>query len=687
MSFSDLRAEKEQAVKEFARVIRARFLREKWCASGNNCNTNSCAINDCNDSIGSGTECQYDIIASCQCKADTSGGQCDAQSHNDNLCKDVSSALYTPGPSNNTGQLLDMEEPSFRVPKGSVTSKGYNESIVIGSVPLRRDVCSLKQEANTLRDSYIKNNFSAWFYTGTEYGAFMTFPGHAQCRDENAEEDDRFDSCDYNPTERPWYITAATSDRDIVFLYDRNIASSSTLAQSFAKSLGTTDERDAISVRSFEQSPNTEDLLHDKSDNYTLSFATAAQKKEVIKKLPTTGIGKRSNVTAALLDGFRVLRESRATTNCYRFIVLMLGSGDICFNDCSTGQCDCVSKLMRLVDKEQKRFIDGTKATIVAFTQGSGTSTGDVILMSQMERVASSLACSTSGGMWHGVTGDDDENTAMNAFIQVSSLLQFDDREYPNVFGTGVYTDSSGLGLMVTLSAPVYDFQGRRLVSVIGVDILLSEILIRTGLSYDAVRKEIEDYSRESRVCRKDEPPNDCDAQALRFNHRNSNVCPVAKEPQSKGMCFHFNGKFYWRSNYTATFSNANAACEEISPSGSLVVIKDENMGRSLAALVDEDGSWIGLRAVDGKLRWVDNSDADLQGSEFSYNASQYATDQCVAMDRRGVTRNWDLEPCSKERHFICNVDETGCRSKSTDPGATHTSLLSGFEPRRGATV
>lgn len=37
-----------------------------------------------------------------------------------------------------------------------------------------------------------------------------------------------------------------------------------------------------------------------------------------------------------------------------------------------------------------------------------------------------------------------------------------------------MYVDLSGLGSMITLSATVYDFNGRRLVAVVGVDILLS---------------------------------------------------------------------------------------------------------------------------------------------------------------------------------------------------------------------
>lgn len=80
-------------------------------------------------------------------------------------------------------------------------------------------------------------------------------------------------------------------------------------------------------------------------------------------------------------------------------------------------------------------------------------------------------------GFWHGVTDNDTSNTAINEFTQVSSLLEFNTQEGPSVFGTDVYSDASGLGSIFMLSATVYAFNGRRVVAVVPVDNLFTEVI------------------------------------------------------------------------------------------------------------------------------------------------------------------------------------------------------------------
>lgn len=82
------------------------------------------------------------------------------------------------------------------------------------------------------------------------------------------------------------------------------------------------------------------------------------------------------------------------------------------------------------------------------------------------------------------MTSDDTHITAMNAFMQVSSLLQFYySSKTPNIYGTDVYVDSSDLGSMIIMSAPVCDFNGSHLLAVFDVGILKSKVLNGTGLS------------------------------------------------------------------------------------------------------------------------------------------------------------------------------------------------------------
>lgn len=263
VTFEQLRAEKENAVTEFTRTIRERFRRESWCKSGDTCNDNGCAQYDCSGDIGPEAQCQHDIIALCECQDEEKYGQsqCPATTLNNELCSAFKT--HDQSSSGNKGQLLNRVKPGFRTPKGTITSDGDGKAITITEQFVKRDVCSLKQEATELVRQYNSSNLAAWLYAGTEHGAFMTYPGHVQCRGDDG---DLF-SCDYNPTKRLWYITAATGDRDIVFMYDRNLDSSTTLGEAFEVALGTTDQRDAVSVRAFDDTTNTTDWFQETGDS------------------------------------------------------------------------------------------------------------------------------------------------------------------------------------------------------------------------------------------------------------------------------------------------------------------------------------------------------------------------------------------------------------------------------------
>lgn len=423
VTFEQLRAEKEEAVTEFSRRIRERFKRESWCTSGNKCNDNGCAQYDCSGDVGPEAKCQHEIIALCECQDEKFKEDiCPATSINNELC----SAFQTQdiSPSGNKGQLLNRVKPTFRTPKGTITSKGDDQAITITEEFLKRDVCSLKHEATALARQYNSSNLTAWLYAGTEHGAFMIYPGHVQCR---GDEGDLF-SCDYNPTERPWYITAATGDRDIVFLYDRNLDRSTTLGEAFEVALNTTDERDAISVRAFDESEDTRDWFQTTNDSnqFTLRKANNIVKREIINELPTTGISKASNIRAALRDAFRTFHETSVRSNCNRFIVVMLGSDDKCFSSssCSTSvtsdtPCKCISETLAFIEDEQSRLVasGGDRATLVIFTEAPSSMSRRALV--NMEGMASTIACSSPGGLWHRITKDDTPNTAMNPFTQV----------------------------------------------------------------------------------------------------------------------------------------------------------------------------------------------------------------------------------------------------------------------------
>lgn len=246
---------------------------------------------------------------------------------------------------------------------------------------------------------YIDNQLTACFYVGTEYGTFMSVPGHSYCRDlddpDSAKQGDRLLNCkDYNPTERPWYSTAATGDRDIVFLYDRNLERSSTLGAAFEESLRMTDEHDAVSVRAFDNSDHTMNWMRSDGDvdDFGLRKVNSSVQNKVLEKLPTTAIPRASNLRAALRDAIPTRHDSNVTTSCSRFIVVMLGSEESCFSTCSVSKpCTCTGEILDLVETEQSRFKDGNKATLVTSTERVGNMNAHAT--AYIQGLDSTLAC------------------------------------------------------------------------------------------------------------------------------------------------------------------------------------------------------------------------------------------------------------------------------------------------------
>lgn len=180
---------------------------------------------------------------------------------------------------------------------------------------------------------------------------------------------------------------------------------------------------------------------------------------------------------------------------------------------------------------------------------------------------------------------------------------------------------------MITLSAPLYDFNGRRLVAVVGVDILLTQIVNRIRLSADTAREDIVKDSRQSRPCLRDKTFDECDAPALRFNRPSSNVCVSPRAVDAEGRssanatCFGYRTRYYAVSRddvvekddtvpAPTTFDDARQLCNKSDRSPAGVPNAEDN--RALAELVAVDGSWLGVRGTGGVWKWVNASTALL---------------------------------------------------------------------------
>lgn len=673
-SFERALEPKKQAVTELAQALKKALTLDTWCQSGSTCNA-KCSYHSC-DAPGSEDEltCQNALVPKpCDCEESATRAllltsmnlthvirqnSCDKEE----LCKD-----YDPA----GNRSLNYVRPDYLTPPKAISSAGNGEQIKVTRTELRRDVCALKAIEAEIARVFKERDMRAVLYAGTTNGLLIKFPGMAFCRDHSS--DDPLLACNpFNPTERPWYITASTGPRDIIFMFDDKISNGSPLYKSMLKTLDQLDSRDAVAVRLFD-----EDKVTPIKYNET-RYTTGATVKDLKDTFSQQNVGRtgRSNIRRALEDGFKALQaakdgQSVATSKCERYIVLMIGSEDTCFESCQPGdsECTCISELKQIV-AEHQIFFD-RPVSLVLFTETKSGLTFEQ--RSNMESLARSLACPS--GIWSRVVADDSEQTGMLAFRRFGAFLLYDDDSSEDkIFASEIYTDATGLGNVFALAVPVYDQSTQSLVAVAGADITLEEL--QSDMTEQEVRDEVETFSSADRKCSanvRDVKSERCKANNLRSSLPNSATCP---EPVINSTCVKFpnSNSIFYKSTEKKTFTDAEAACRNEHNYAELAVIDTDAKNKFFTSIADVDGTWIGLkgRAGDGILKWPSNSSSDLKGKEvvydqFPFNKTEWLKeldaksfeDVCVSADRRGVSGNWNIILCNRKLSFVCELKTT----------------------------
>lgn len=677
-------APKIKAVEDLAVAVRQAFTKDTWCGSASVCNSN-CGYHDCDGPIGQQPEAECtDRLKpkSCTCSS-KSGRQIlfDKMNEKQTTEEDCEICQQT---EDSTFRLYNYKRPSYRTPANSLTSDGNGASIVIPDTELRRDVCALKTIEDKIRDGHKNNKLVASLYIGTTNGAFMKIPGFPFCRDETSSDPIR--TCkDYNPTARPWYITSSTDPRDIVFMFDQKIRADTTLFKSMNLTLSQIDDRDFVAVRTFnEDSVNLVGTQPTVSDG--LTEVTEFVRKALVEDFSRLTIGSsgRSDVSAALEHAFDLLVNAKDggsdTSNCVRYIVLMLGSDDSCFDGCNgdLSECSCVSNLRNIVESRQQDF--DTPVSIVVFTTDE-KSDMNVFSVANMERVGSSISCPS--GIWSRVTANDNEQTGMLAFRRFGALLLFDrNNTRQKVFSTKEYNDAAGLGNVFTMAVPVYERDSESLVAVVGADITRKELQDELpDSSENDIKQQIDLFSDRLRKCSNNPKKiNDltCEANTLRASQDGSAVC--AEKPITSD-CVASDFVKYHVHLESLTYSDAEEKCKD--EGGSLAVIAADKTNIFFTTIADNDGTWIGAsgKSTDGKLTWTSDSASQFAGKELDYKQfgdnydyneavsilrSRNIEDICVSVDRRAAFGNWNIAPCTKKLPFVCELksfDNVSCNS------------------------
>lgn len=654
VSFSELVRSREEAITAVANKVGAALSTKEWCSSSDSCNkTDTCVYHGCSGTFGDDAACKPGLFLESCADRLVPGFQ------NSSVCN-----FNDP-----KGTLLNLKRPSFRTPEGATSSEGDDKPITVSNTLLLRDICALKGVQDTIVNAFEEANLSTWLYVGTVNKAYVIYPGVAQCRTDEAS--NKFEACGYDPTTRPWYITAASGPRDIVFLFDLTSLATedSILREAFKKILASTDRRDRIAIVTVKiddasvLAPSDSDLLSSPNSSFIASISAS---------LDNLGdVGDSPNMTMGFELAFEILSRSEsssASTNCTKYIVAMMGKADVCFSSsCSnTNSCTCVESLAANIEKWQKNLAQN--ATIVTFTESKDT---DVRRVNNLEKMARSIVCSRSAsGSWRRVTDGDTADTAMSSFVQLAAQSLYE--EDSKVFSSDVYSDASGLGDMFTFAVPIYDRNIRQLLAVAGLDVTVAEVMENTGVSEPEAVSEIISYSASYRGCPTPKDRDSCALQAVRGQPGSAICADFLPVGDNTTDCFVFGDDIYVRVDEPLTFDDALEYCQTNFYNATLAIADNSVKNSYLGGLYSYDGSWIGLRALDNdSLAWVNNSTKST--FQFLYNYTEVVRDVkaeantgvCVTADRRGVTENWNIESCNVLRPFICQFGMNNVNAKS----------------------
>lgn len=373
-----------QAVRQVAVSLERALAPDAWCRASGDCgDAGECAIHSCAGGGSSGLSCSKKLLF---------GGS--------DICEDSSEP---------EGRIINQGRPFFRTPPGAVSSAGEGKDFEIGNRAVGRDLCALKAVGGDIVDTHKENDLKNWLYAGTANGVFTIAPGRALAR-----KDGKFEACTtYDPRVRPWYIAASSGPKDVVFLWD---SSSTKLGRALKSALNGLDVRDHVAVVSFDNS-GAKTL-----GGGGLRAADGDAKVELVSAVDgVPPAGSNPDTTAAFTKAFQLLsgaKKAGATSSCTRFIVLLAKNDDTCFQKCSgraaKSFCSCVSDLRAAVKKGQDA-LDGSKATIVSFTDGESRNAN---------RLARTLVCDAEArGIWRQVGEDESDTSVLATVAQVRILV------------------------------------------------------------------------------------------------------------------------------------------------------------------------------------------------------------------------------------------------------------------------
>ena len=378
--------------------------------------------------------------------------------------------------------------------------------------------------------------------------------------------------------------------------------------------------------------------------------------KEALRKEKPKG---KTNFTAAFRVAFPLLwercgEEPAECSNCEKIILFLTDGRDLSGED---GESISSSDMLATVQGLQERLQEETGKRAAIFTYSLSNEADDAI--------PRQIACANDGA-WSFIGPYTNTLDALNSYYLYAAA----ERRVESPIWIEPYEDASGLGTVATVAAPFYA-RGTKdvpdvFLGVVGHDVPLWE------LEFDELtRLEVfaAIFDRSSRCTIADTTP--CELQVYRNAHDKKALCPDTYPVVSKGQansdakesdiqCYAFGDRYYRRSPEKVKWSEAVSRCEDAG--GQLASVESEEEIAFLANLASHDGTWIGAeRTKTGSFAWLNASLPKLQEDSEYWGVQEpisvHGTENCAAIDTRGVTANLKAIPCNRRVTYVCKFE------------------------------
>ena len=279
-----------------------------------------------------------------------------------------------------------------------------------------------------------------WQYIGTANGVFRTYPGHVVCN--------------YDPRERPWYLSSATGSKNLAFIFDNS------------KSL-TKNGRSEIEMSLVENIVNYLSL-YDFFGGVVYSQGTYKQivsnflrgntvnKKEFIDKIKQINFNNSNtyytNAFEKVFESFTSLTHISLTQNIIIFITNEHQNDNNSFS---------ITELISSIQLLEIKY--NITPIIISYVIGDNSTYVNII---------NQLCCKYSG-----FTETIIDSSEIKEKVEKLFSFLANDLNITQVVWTEPYQDSDGLGMLTTAAIPFYDRALAKLIGVVGVDVLLNTVL------------------------------------------------------------------------------------------------------------------------------------------------------------------------------------------------------------------